>query len=212
MSTACLGAWSGGRGLGSPLLDICRKLLQNRREWGLVYDLRAMLIVSTILLSFGAACGRPWQEGDSRDLCGPQKASRPSLDAEKEGVTFIAGFYHLVGKVLQDHDDTYAIGPLEEYDDAHKRFAALTGTWRILVGAVVAVLLLAGIALGAAAVRTRWMSRRGSGQVSCSGEPALDRCRTCKFMQSCGDGSFCTKLGIDLPSDGEDGDRKKGEG
>jgi hypothetical protein len=63
----------------------------------------------------------------------------------------------------------------------------------IVIGSIAVILALAGLALLAV-----WLQNRISGRKSlppgCVGEPTLERCRTCRYMQGYGNDTYCSIL------------------
>jgi hypothetical protein len=121
--------------------------------------------------------------------------------------------FHNAFWVFQYHHDTEGLGSLDDYDRAYRRFSSLGGIWRTLIGAVATVLILAGTALGAVAIRNRLQSRGGRppAPFSCNGEPELGKCRTCRFLQSYGDDYLCTKIGQRIASEDLEEEEKGSE-
>jgi len=99
--------------------------------------------------------------------------------------------------VYQYDHGHYDLGTEEEYHRAYRSLMVVRRTSRALGGAIIAVLLLAGIALGTVAIRNMGPSMRRSGKPApeCPGKPSLDPCRSCRYMQTFGDGYLCTRFG-----------------
>jgi hypothetical protein len=84
----------------------------------------------------------------------------------------------------------------------------MVGTVVIVIGAIAVILSLAGLALLAV-----WLQNRISGKKSlppgCAGEPTLERCRTCRYMQGYGDDTYCSILARQIAKAEDGSDREK---
>jgi hypothetical protein len=69
----------------------------------------------------------------------------------------------------------------------------MEGTLVLIFGAITVILALAGLALLAVWLQNR-ISARKSTPAGCTGEPTLERCRTCRYMQGYGDDTYCSVL------------------
>jgi len=120
--------------------------------------------------------------------------------------------------VYQHDHGHYDLGTELEYHRAYRRFMALKGIWGFMIGLMVAILLLAGIALGAVALRKRMRLGKGGAARArgttppCFGEPNLDSCRTCRYMQTFGETHLCSKFGVEVKSAGTSKDDSKATG
>ncbi len=120
--------------------------------------------------------------------------------------------------VYQYDHGHYDLGTELEYHRAYRRFMTLKGIWGFMIGLLVAILLLAGIALGAVALRKRMKLGEGGAARArgttppCPGEPNLESCRTCRYMQTFGETHLCSRLGVEVKSAGTPKDDSKARG
>ena len=85
----------------------------------------------------------------------------------------------------------------------------MVGTAYIIIGAIAVILALAGFSLLAVWLQNR-IGSKSSLPPGCSGEPSLERCRTCRYMQGLGDDSYCSILSRQMPKIDGESDRDGG--
>ena len=73
----------------------------------------------------------------------------------------------------------------------------MAGVLFFVIGAAAVILGLAGISLLTVWLQGR-LGKRGHLPACCSGEPALERCRTCRYMQGMGDDGYCSLLSVEV--------------